>query len=272
MLKGFTSMVSITKILVPVVFSRRCAWAAGYAALLAKNFGAQLVFLNVGEGNNTNALEEFVAKETGTASHKSVVVDGDPASRIIDFAQEYKADLIVMPTYQARFRRFLIGSVTAKVLHDVDCPVLTGVHRYDDSPQAPDIPRTVVCALDNGPGCIPLFHWARDFTAALGARLRLIHALPAVDETSDNRGEVEVRRYLLSKAKKDFSARFATESEPVAVHLHGGDIATVVRESALAERADLVVIGRGHADRTLGRLRTHTYSIIRSSPRPVISV
>jgi nucleotide-binding universal stress UspA family protein len=191
----------------------------------------------------------FVAKETGTASHKSVVVDGDPASRIIDFAQEYKADLTRNAYFSGTVRRFLIGSVTAKLLNDVECPVVTGVHHYDDSPQVPDALRTIMCALDNAPGCLPPFHWAREFATALGARLKPIHALPAVDETSDNCGEVEIRRYLLSKAKKDFSARFGMEREPVAVDLHGGDIPTVVRESALAERADLVVIGRGHANR-----------------------
>jgi nucleotide-binding universal stress UspA family protein len=40
----------------------------------------------------------------------------------------------------------------------------------------------------------------------------------------------------------------------------------------LAEQADLVIIGRGHADRALGRLRSHTYNIIRNAPCPVISV
>jgi hypothetical protein len=39
------------------------------------------------------------------------------------------ADLIMMPTYgMGSFRRHLIGSVTAKVLHDVACPVWTAAH------------------------------------------------------------------------------------------------------------------------------------------------
>jgi hypothetical protein len=36
--------------------------------------------------------------------------------------------------------------------------------------------------------------------------------------------------------------------------------------------ADLVVIGRGVLNGTLGRLRTHAYGIIRQSPSPVLSV
>jgi nucleotide-binding universal stress UspA family protein len=45
-----------------------------------------------------------------------------------------------------------------------------------------------------------------------------------------------------------------------------------VREYALRTQADLVVIGRGHTQRALGRLRTHAYSILRNSPCPVLSI
>lgn len=265
-------MLSISNILVPVVFARRCAWAARYAAHLANEFGSQLVFLNVGQENDANSLEEFISKEIGEVAHKSVVIDGDPADRIIELAKEYNTDLVLMPTYHGRFRTFLIGSVTAKVLHDVECPVLTGVHRYDDSPTVPGTFRSIVCGLDDASGCIPLFHWARELADRFGAHLRLVHAIPAVDESSENCGEIEIRRYLLSQTQTRFRAHFAAEREQPSIDLRGGEIAKVICEAALVEHADLIIIGRGHTNRALGRLRTHTYSIIRNAPCPVISV
>jgi hypothetical protein len=63
------------------------------------------------------SIPEFVARDVGEVPHKAVVIEGDPADRIVELSQEYQADLIVMPTYNVRFRPFLIGSVTAKVLH-----------------------------------------------------------------------------------------------------------------------------------------------------------
>ncbi len=40
-----------------------------------------------------------------------------------------------MPTHgYGPFRRFILGSVTAKVLHDADCPVWTGVHLEEAPP------------------------------------------------------------------------------------------------------------------------------------------
>lgn len=217
-------------------------------------------------------LRDGLSKEIGATPHKSIVVDGDPATRIIECATELEADLIVMPTYHGRYRAFLIGSVTAKILHDVESPVLTGVHKYDGSLQIPDVFRNVVCALDDSPGCVPLFRWARELNDILDARLKCVHAIPAADETSENRGEVEVRRYLFTTARKHFTEYFAAEAEQPAVDLRGGEIARVIRDTALASHADLVIIGRGHADRALGRLRTHTYSIIRNSPCPVMSI
>ena len=71
------------------------------------------------------------------------------------------------------------------------------------------MPSVILCALDDDPGCVPLFRWARELSGMFGALLKCVHAISAVDETSENRGEVEVRRYLLSEARKHFSNYFA---------------------------------------------------------------
>jgi hypothetical protein len=46
----------------------------------------------------------------------------------------------------------------------------------------------------------------------------------------------------------------------------------VVHEAAIGHSADIVVIGRGLIQTTLGRLRSGAYEIIREAPCPVISV
>lgn len=55
--------------------------------------------------------------------------DGDPATVIRAVAQRDRIDLIMMPTTGlGKFRRLLLGSVAAKVLHDSACAVFTSVH------------------------------------------------------------------------------------------------------------------------------------------------
>ena len=50
--------------------------------------------------------------------------------KIVELAHESPDQtVILMPTHgYGPFRRFILGSNTAKVLHDADCPVWTGVH------------------------------------------------------------------------------------------------------------------------------------------------
>ena len=54
--------------------------------------------------------------------------------------------------------------------------------------------------------------------------------------------------------------------------LETGSVAKVVRSAALRHHSDLVIIGRGQINDTLGGLRTNTYAVIRESPCPVLSV
>jgi nucleotide-binding universal stress UspA family protein len=51
-----------------------------------------------------------------------------------------------------------------------------------------------------------------------------------------------------------------------------GAVSTVVRQAAIAYNARLVIIGGGHRQGFLGRLRTNAYSIICDSPCPVLSI
>lgn len=60
---------------------------------------------------------------------KEIKIDvkiGNPSEKIIDCAAELKADLIVIPSHGTRhgISRFLIGSVTERVIRFSKCPVL----------------------------------------------------------------------------------------------------------------------------------------------------
>lgn len=56
---------------------------------------------------------------------RSIALEGDPASCIVDTAEDENVDLIVMSTHgQTGVRRAVFGSVTERVLHSVNCPVM----------------------------------------------------------------------------------------------------------------------------------------------------
>src|SRR5579862_2684132 len=147
-------MLELSKILLPVDFSEHGKDAARCAGALARRFGAQLIPLHVQqiyapdirdthgpidtgwiatlENRLQHELDSYQELEWSGLNVKGTVITGDPACQIAEYAKRGKVNLIVMPTHgYGRFRRFLLGSVTAKVLHDVSCPVWTGVHLRD---------------------------------------------------------------------------------------------------------------------------------------------
>lgn len=68
----------------------------------------------------TEKLDELGYKGTGIE-----VTVGDPAGQIVDYAKEVEADLIVMPSHGRKgARRFLLGSVSERVMRISPCPVL----------------------------------------------------------------------------------------------------------------------------------------------------
>ena len=178
-------MRTLQRILLPVDFSERSAGAARYAKSLADHFQSELTLLHVltppqyefgalDIGGSMIAdlyrnraeqvaqeLDDFLAEVLTGPCVQRTVVEGDPSPRIVEYAHEHHADLIVMPTHgYGPFRRFILGSNTAKVLHDADCPVWTGVH-MEEAPPAASIPlRSVLCAIDLGPQSPKALCWA----------------------------------------------------------------------------------------------------------------
>lgn len=53
------------------------------------------------------------------------VAEGDPASAILDEAEKVDYDLVIMKTHTMKERkRFMLGSVTNKVVHHINVPIM----------------------------------------------------------------------------------------------------------------------------------------------------
>jgi nucleotide-binding universal stress UspA family protein len=290
-------MLTISKILVPIDFSKRCEAILLYTRLLAKKFQAEITLLHVTNPamllpstgpmepsaypfpsitieDESRRVEAFGVDELAGLPVRRLTCEGTPADQIVAFAQSERVDLIVMPTHgYGLFRRFLIGSVTAKVLHDVACPVFTGAHIEEHAKHPPDSFRTMLCALDLGPHSGKILQWASDLARAFDARLTIVNVIPRM-----NAG-------VIAKVAKDWKADLSNfafqELEKLAssiyldyasIEILDGDIIKTVCDAAASRHADLLVIGRGSDAHLPGRLKTNAYPLIRQAPCPVISV
>lgn len=292
-------MALLSRILVPVEFSPRCQGSARYAEALACNFRCDVTLLHVvpspalpytapdvisytssidlASGLIQQAKEQLEAFPFRAPVGKTVtrlVIEGDPARIIVDSACEGGFDMIVIPTRgYGPFRRFLLGSVTAKVLHDAPCPVWTGPHLESAAEYAPAGFPEVLCALDLESDSRAVLDWASRFAGHFGAALHIIHVIQGSSLGSAGfHFDLDWRAALVERARErieDLQDEMGTKAR---VWVESGEPPATIREIADTIGASLLVIGRGKHGGLAGRLRTNAYAILRESPCPVTAI
>lgn len=134
------------RILLPVDGSPGCQKAFDMAENLAKKYDGTVTVLYVydmaklpyevefssyiDKFNKTDANEKMLQdivelfKSDGIKAN-SILLKGDPASEIIDESETGKYDVVIMCTHgMSTGKRFLMGSVTNKVIHHIKIPIL----------------------------------------------------------------------------------------------------------------------------------------------------
>ena len=277
-------MTQIRKILVAVGFTEACRRAARAARSLADRLQADVYLLHVIEPpqplfgleppiamHDLDAICRAAAQrelqrlglDTAPGFHAHLhVAEGDPATEIVKHAHAQQVDLILMPTRGLGcVRRLLLGSVTAKVLHDSRVPMWTGTHF--DAAAVPDA-RPVLCAVDLGPQSRTVITWAADLARTFGVPLDLVHVLPASHDSLWMATSARSAKMQLASLASDVG----TEAR---VQVGFGHSSSKVIEAAAAVGAGLVVIGRG-CHGANGRLPSIAYAVIRDAPCAVCSV
>jgi nucleotide-binding universal stress UspA family protein len=291
-------MSLVERILLPIDFSERSFGAARYVEALADKeateisvvhvttpLNYELSALDVGgtvltelNADRTQELKEQLAQfadaELKPYRVRRHLLEGDPAKRLVEFADQHKIDLIVMPTHgYGLFRRFLLGSVTAKVLHDAHCPVWTGVH-LEDAPVPEKIHfERIMVAVDLCPAqAMKAISWGAQMAERCGAEIVIAHAYPTLEGRAGEYFDPNWRSYFTQIANDEImhmQQKLGTNADLI---MESGDPAHVVCNLAAVRKSDLLVIGRGSAAGMFGRLRANAYAIIRQSPCPVVSV
>ncbi len=288
-------MLAIKHILFPIDFSERCCGAAPFVRAMAQRFGARVTLMSVvsplwqaASGDISGSLvldmDEFKGDLETRLNHAFVnefaglAVDrvaeiGDPAEAITRYAHSQGADLIMMPTHgYGPFRSLLLGSVTAKVLHDALCPVWTAAHIEDPPLLGHLAGRNVLCAIDGTPRSAPLMEWAAEFAKNTGGTLRLMHAISGIQGWPERQLDREFEENLRAQARDSIEKLQKSVGIHAPLCVAVGEVAGAVREEAERHNSDLIIIGRGILHEAMGRLRTHAYGIIRHAPCPVLSV
>jgi len=296
-------MLPFKKILFPVDYSPSCTAMVPYVKDMTKHFSADLalvhayalrpVFVNRDTESvlvysdlayadpkiseearhmEQQRLSEFAAKSFPGHRVDTLTEEGEAGSVIHKVLQHQGADLVMMPTRGCGpLRRFLLGSVTAKVLHDVSAAVWTstGAAIEEHTPAVPY--KSIICALDETPESEVILRAAAALAKSYQANLALVHVLemppatPEIDFSPYRQDLIDAGHAHMRGLKE----RLNLDVPDVVID---AGVADGIREEIVRRKADLLVVGRGHDQGIVSRVWSRLYSVVRDSPCPVLSI
>ncbi|RDZ61965.1 universal stress protein [Haloferax sp. Atlit-12N] len=282
------------RILLPVDESTSSSAVLHHASELAHWDDAEIRLLFVADttrdsvtvvGNDVvDALEregEAVVEEAAETlqnlgvDYSTDVVQGNPAPTIVEYAEEYDYDLVVMPTRGRKgISRQLRGSVTEKVVRLSDRPVLTARMKPDEELTFPY--ERILIPTDGSRSAKRATSHCLELAAELDAT---VHVLSVVDDSAlgfdvrsmlsgeeSERGANEAISKVVEEANEHGVTKLAetiehgSPSEAIREYVEGNDIHAVVMGTT----------GRSGVDRIL--LGSVAEQTVRSAPVPVITV
>jgi len=286
-------MLPFKRILFPVDYSEPCKALVPYVRDMVTHFSAPLTLVhayNLGSfatpdidlaepdlleecgGIETQRLKDFGAEMFPGLEAGSISEDSEPGTLIDEIVAKEKIDLVMMATHgHGPLRRMLLGSVTGKVLHDVQAAVFTGVGSALAG-HKPCVPyRSVVCAVSDEPEAESVMRSAAEFARSYSAKLSLIHVV----ELPPNSWEVDITPYrkdLMDAAQRRIVELAQKLEIDAPVHVVDFVMPDAIHDEAVNQHADLIISGRGRAHGTFSRMWSRLYSVVRAAPCPVLSI
>jgi nucleotide-binding universal stress UspA family protein len=287
-------MTLIANILFPVDFSPSCVAMSSYVKRAAILFGARVSLVHVVDLDSHNGfelyirpgpeisnehlaiarerLDSFLTASFPASECRRLLVSGEVGTEIAQVATKGNFDLIIMPTHSGKFRQRLLGSTTAKVLNDADCPVLTSRHAETVSAR-PLEHRELLCAIGLSSNSERVLRFASRLAQEANGKLTVIHAVhPAERGLPIELGlEDRFQSFEKSEALRRIHELQRTVGSDAQVCIKAGSVKEALLEAARQSDADVLMIGRGPREGAYGRMRDLTYAIVRDSPFPVLS-
>jgi nucleotide-binding universal stress UspA family protein len=301
-------MIAMRRILCPVDFSDHSKRALDHALAVAAWYDSTVTVLHVspvmpaaayvsGSGMPAYAtltteesdaimqsMRRFAGRETRIAKTEFETTEGGTVATILARATALPADLLVLGTHgRSGFERWVLGSVTEKVLRTALCPVLTVPKDSGDA--APVLFRRVVCAIDFSECSLHALDYATSFAQEADAQLTVVHVielppdLPREVHETVLAGPRTVREYV-ALAEEEGRARLTDavsdrvcESVTTDTVLAAGKPYREILRVAAEHGADLLVVGvhgRGPIDRML--FGSTTQHLVRQASCPVLTL
>jgi nucleotide-binding universal stress UspA family protein len=300
-------MIEIRRILCPTDLSEIAPRAFDHATALARFHQAEVELAYVSEpllpgpvapasyppwavldpavrGRLRSALEALAAPASALGIPVRIeVYEGRVVVEILERARSWPADVVVMGTHgRGGFERWVLGSVTEKLLRKAPCPVLTvpppaeGLH-----PSGAVLFRRIVCPVDFSGASLAALARALKLAEESCAEITVVHVLEFLveDEPGTRIAGFDVpefRRYLEKDARERLHALVPEDARDWCrprEEVVGGRPGREILRLAEERQADLVVMGvRGRNPVDLVLFGSTTHHVVRGARCPVLVV
>jgi nucleotide-binding universal stress UspA family protein len=285
--------VNFDNILFPVDFSASCIALKGEVEAIAKRFNSHVTLFHVfeippawyGIGDTCALSGEWINEMVGEAqkrldsfaldlpAHKITRVSeyGQPAAQICQFVNDHPINLIAMATHgHGAVEGLIMGSVTAKVLHNVNVPVWLHPEKAPKTNWSGRF--KILCGVDFDDEAVPMLLYAQQMADSFGATVTLVHSVPESEVRPNKYFDAEFFSALVGLAKEGVAKLQARAQTNLPVKVSGLPMSQALADAATQDKANLILIGRGHSQKFLGRFRTHTYDLLGQLTCPLLSV
>lgn len=281
------------QILFPTDGSEPAASVLDYALQIAAEHEATIHVLNVVDTSQnsppgiqddvSDVLEQEGTEIVNEAAQRatehgitvvSEVLHGDPYEAIVEYSTQSAIELVVMPTHGRRgLQRFLLGSVTERVINTADVPVIAvnpGTHPLTYPCQELLVP------TDGSRGSELAVAEGVALANATGATLHLLHVVETGSLGPDARSLVKEEE-LTNRANEIIADAIATAEtaniDSIESEIEFGVPSKEIRNYIDAHEIDFAILGtHGKTDFSRYMMGGVSAKIVRASPVPVVWV
>ena len=285
--------MTFDNILFPIDFSDSCNSVKADVEWLAKKFNSKVTLLYVfevppawyGMGDAYAVSTEWLTQIMADAKKRldaftinlpaerveRVLLEGRHATEIYHWCDKHNPDLVAMGTHgHGAMEGLMIGSVTAKVLHNVNVPLWL---RPLDAPKAASETARfqIVCGIGLAEETDSVLKYAKHLAEIFDAEVTLVHSVPEEETVPSRYLDFDLHKVLQGIAATEIATHqrkagtnFPTVLTNTAI---GASLVTVATE----RNANMILIGRGHCQKFLGRFRTHALDLLSLAHCPVFS-
>jgi nucleotide-binding universal stress UspA family protein len=288
----------LKKILVPLDGSKLGELALNYTAELARSINSEVYLISVCDRADkeyrrmfdvyldkvSQGFRESLQDKISSSQLQTMVIDGPPDTKILDYAEENNIDLIVLVSHgHSGIMPWATGSTVSKIIQRATIPILL-IRASDDvdTKQASGLFREILVPLDGSTTGESALSYVKEIAVHTKSEIILLRVLELVQRVRTIGGldhfaytdqQVEEMKQEATTYLDDVSQNLIKDGFLVKILVKTGDIAQEIINATMQEKISIVAMSsHGKSGATKWVLGSISNKILHSGKKPLLLV